>query len=39
MIAYLFSVILLPMFARQIKDKDPVVGLVRMAFTMIFTLQ
>ncbi len=38
MIAYLFSVILLPMFARQIKDKDPVVGLVRMAFTMIFTL-
>lgn len=38
MIAYLFSVILLPMFARIIKDKQSVEGLVKLAFTMIFTL-
>jgi O-antigen/teichoic acid export membrane protein len=37
MIAYLFSVILLPMFAKLIKDREPVESLVRLAFTMIFT--
>ncbi len=36
MIAYLFSVILLPMFAKLIKDKLPLEGLVKLAFTMIF---
>ncbi|NVO19372.1 MAG: oligosaccharide flippase family protein [Bacteroidetes bacterium] len=38
MIAYLFSVILLPMFARLIKDRKPVESLVKLAFTLIFTL-
>jgi O-antigen/teichoic acid export membrane protein len=38
MIAYLFSVILLPIFARLIKEKSTVESLVRLAFTMIFTL-
>ena len=38
MIAYLFSVILLPIFAKLIKEKQSVESLVRLAFTMIFTL-
>lgn len=38
MIAYLFSVILLPMFARLIKDKISVESLVQLSFTMIFTM-
>lgn len=37
MIAYLFSIILLPMFARLIKDKSEVDGLVKLSFTLIFT--
>jgi len=37
MIAYLFSVILLPMFAKLIKEKQAVESLVKLAFTMIFS--
>lgn len=37
MIAYLFSVILLPMFAKLIKEKQAVQSLVKLAFTMIFS--
>ncbi len=37
MIAYLFSVILLPMFAKLIKDKDSVEWLVKLSFTLLFT--
>jgi len=36
MIAYLFSVILLPMFARMIKFNEDIEKLARLAFTMIF---
>jgi len=38
MIAYLFSVILVPVFARLIKDKSPVEGMVKLSFTIIFTM-
>jgi O-antigen/teichoic acid export membrane protein len=38
MIAYLFSVILLPMFARMLKFKEPVVNLARLSFTLLFVL-
>ncbi len=38
MIAYLFSVLLIPIFARLIKDKSPVEGMVRLSFTIIFTI-
>jgi O-antigen/teichoic acid export membrane protein len=38
MIAYLFSVILIPIFARLIKDKSPVEGMVKLSFTIIFTM-
>jgi O-antigen/teichoic acid export membrane protein len=38
MIAYLFSVLLIPIFARLIKDKAPVVGMVKLSFTIIFTI-
>lgn len=38
MIAYLFSVLLIPIFARQIKDKISVVGMVKLSFTIIFTI-
>lgn len=38
MIAYLFSVILIPIFARLIKDKSPVEGIVKLSFTIIFTM-
>jgi O-antigen/teichoic acid export membrane protein len=38
MIAYLFSVLLIPIFARLIKDKAPVAGMVRLSFTIIFTI-
>ena len=38
MIAYLFSVILIPVFARLIKDKSPVEGIVKLAFTIIFAI-
>jgi O-antigen/teichoic acid export membrane protein len=38
MIAYLFSVILIPIFSRLIKDKSPVEGMVKLSFTIIFTI-
>ncbi len=38
MIAYLFSVLLVPIFARLIKDKSPVEGMVKLSFTIIFTM-
>lgn len=38
MIAYLFSVLLIPIFARLIKDKMPVDGMVKLSFTIIFTI-
>jgi O-antigen/teichoic acid export membrane protein len=38
MIAYLFSVLLIPIFARLIKDKSPVEGMVKLSFTIIFTI-
>lgn len=37
MIAYLFSVILLPLFARMIIQKESVEQIVKLAFTMLFT--
>lgn len=36
MIAYLFAVLLLPLFARMIKNREPVHELVRLAFSMLF---
>ncbi len=38
MIAYLFSVLLLPMFSRMLKFKESVEQLVKLAFTMLMTL-
>lgn len=38
MIAYLFSVILLPMFARMLKFKESIVSLTRLSFTLLFVL-
>jgi O-antigen/teichoic acid export membrane protein len=38
MIAYLFAVILLPVFARMIKLRQPVNEIVKMSFSMLFTL-
>ncbi len=38
MIAYLFSVILLPMFARMLKFKESVESLTRLSFTLLFVL-
>jgi O-antigen/teichoic acid export membrane protein len=38
MIAYLFSVILLPMFARMLKFKESVEKLARLSFTLLFIL-
>jgi O-antigen/teichoic acid export membrane protein len=38
MIAYLFSVLLIPIFARLIKDKSPVEGMVKLSFTIVFTI-
>jgi len=38
MIAYLFAVLLVPIFARLIKDKSPVEGMVKLSFTIIFTI-
>ncbi len=37
MIAYLFAVLLLPIFARMIKQKDNIEHLVKLAFTLIIT--
>ena len=36
MIAYLFSVLLLPIFSNMIKRKENVVQLVKLAFTLLF---
>lgn len=36
MIAYLFAVLLLPLFARMIKNRESVQELVRLAFSMLF---
>jgi O-antigen/teichoic acid export membrane protein len=38
MIAYLFSVLLLPMFSRMLKYKESVEQLVKLAFTLLITL-
>jgi O-antigen/teichoic acid export membrane protein len=38
MIAYLFAVLLIPIFARLLKDKSPVEGMVKLSFTIIFTI-
>lgn len=38
MIAYLFSVILLPMFARMLKQKNDIIPLARLSFTLLFLL-
>lgn len=38
MIAYLFSVLLLPMFSRMLKYKESVEQLVKLAFTLLMTL-
>lgn len=38
MIAYLFSVLLLPMFSRMIKYKESVEQLVKLSFTLLMTL-
>jgi len=38
MIAYLFAVLLIPIFARLLKDKAPVAGMVKLSFTIIFTI-
>ena len=35
--AYLFSVLLLPIFSRMIKNKQAVHGMVRLAFTLVIT--
>jgi O-antigen/teichoic acid export membrane protein len=35
MIAYLFSVLLLPLFSKMIKDGSPVVNVVKLAFTLL----
>ncbi len=38
MIAYLFSILLLPMFSRMIKYKESVEQLVKLAFTLLITV-
>ena len=38
MIAYLFAVLLLPLFAWMIKRKEPVEKLVRLSFSLLFTV-
>ncbi len=38
MIAFLFAGLLMPIFARLIKDKSPVEGMVKLSFTIIFTI-
>jgi O-antigen/teichoic acid export membrane protein len=37
-ISMLFAVLLLPMFASMLKKKEPVAGLVRLSFSLIFAL-
>ena len=36
MIAYLFSVILLPLFSKMLKDKEDLSGIVRTSFSLLF---
>ncbi|MEI6822045.1 MAG: oligosaccharide flippase family protein [Bacteroidota bacterium] len=38
MIAYLFSVLLLPIFAKMLKSKEEVVHLVQLSFKLLFTI-
>ncbi|OQX77869.1 MAG: hypothetical protein B6D64_07675 [Bacteroidetes bacterium 4484_276] len=38
MIAYLFSVLLLPLFARMIKNREPVVHVIKMAATLLIII-
>jgi len=38
MIAYLFAVLLIPIFARLIKDKGNVAEMVKLSFTILFTI-
>lgn len=38
MVAYLFSVLLIPIFAKLIKDKTPVHQMVKLSFTILFVL-
>ncbi len=38
MIAFLFSVLLLPLFSRMIKLNEPVENLVRLSFSLLFTV-
>jgi len=38
MIAYLFSVLLIPIFARMLKKKQSVENMVKLSFTMVITL-
>ncbi len=38
MIAYLFSVLLLPIFAKMLKAKEEVVHLVKLSFKLLFTI-
>jgi O-antigen/teichoic acid export membrane protein len=38
MIAYLFAVLLLPIFARMIKHNESVLGMLKLSFTLLFTL-
>lgn len=38
MIAFLFSVLLLPIFSKMLKAGDPVVHMVKLSFTLLFTI-
>lgn len=38
MIAFLFSVLLLPLFARMIKHKQDVIPLIKLSFSILFTI-
>ncbi|MCD4735258.1 MAG: oligosaccharide flippase family protein [Bacteroidales bacterium] len=38
MIAFLFSVLLLPLFSKMIKEKTPVEHIVKLAFSILFTI-
>ncbi len=38
MIAYLFAVLLLPLFSRMIQKQEPVVQIAKLAFTLLITL-
>jgi O-antigen/teichoic acid export membrane protein len=38
MIAYLFAVLLVPIFSRMIKNKEPIERMLRLSFTLVITL-